>query len=182
MVRSRAAAASRNLAEPGAPPPTWIAIQDGRVLGFVTTIPVRFWDGETSLPAYWIKGLMVLPEYRQGPIGYAVLKAAVAALPRTGSLAVAAPARRLFTALGYTDLGAVSNWIRPLAAHRILANLTRNGSESRACRAGLVRQFGWLGPPAWRPQGLGWRARASNRRGGHAVAGSRLDCRSGRSA
>ena len=181
VVRSRAAAASRNLAEPGAPPPTWIAIQDGRVLGFVTTIPVRFWHGETSLPAYWIKGLMVLPEYRQGPIGYAVLKAAVAALPRTGSLAVAAPARRLFTALGYTDLGAVSNWIRPLAAHRILANLDpeRLGIESlprwtgpaiRVARAtGMAAAGGWAGglalrtaPAALRVQGAGRAARAGD--------------------
>ena len=71
-----------NTAEPGVPPPTWIALQAGRVLGYVTTIPVRFWDGERSWPAYWIKGLMVLPEYRNGPIGYAVMKAAIGRLPR----------------------------------------------------------------------------------------------------
>ncbi len=123
VTRSRAVAAARNVADPGLPPPTWIAVQAGRVLGFVTTIPIRVWDGAADWPAYWVKGLMVLPEFRNGPVGYAVLKAAVAALPRSGGLAVAAPARRLFTALGYTDLGAVANWIRPLAPHRIMESL-----------------------------------------------------------
>jgi hypothetical protein len=123
VVAARQQEAARNVAEPGVAPPTWIALQAGRVLGYVTTIPIRLWAGERDWPAYWIKGLMVLPECRGGPVGYLVLKAAVASLPRTGALAVAPPALRLFAALGYTDLGPVPNWIRPIAPHRILRRL-----------------------------------------------------------
>ena len=45
VIRSRAEEAARNRAEPGVPPPTFIALQGGRVLGYVTSIPVRLWDG-----------------------------------------------------------------------------------------------------------------------------------------
>jgi GNAT superfamily N-acetyltransferase len=117
---ARAADAERNVVEPGVAPPTWIAVQNGSALGYVTTIPIRLWDGRRQWPAYWIKGLMVLPEYRGGPIGYLLLKAAAGSLSRSGGLAVAAAARRLFEAVGYRDLGAVPNWVRPIAPHEIL--------------------------------------------------------------
>jgi GNAT superfamily N-acetyltransferase len=150
VIAARREAAALNVAEPGTPPPTWIALQQGKCLGYVTTIPVRLWDGAHEWPAYLIKGLMVLPEFRSGPIGYLVLKAAVACLPRTGALAVAAPARRLFEALGYADLGAVPNWIRPLAPHRILQRLD-------LARVGLPGLPRWIGPAIdWaRKSGLG---------------------------
>lgn len=123
VTRARAESAASNVAEPGVAPPTWIAIKEAKVLGYVTTIPILLWDGHQNWPAYWIKGLMVLPEFRNGPIGHAVMKAAAAGLPRSGGLAVALPARRLFSALGYTDLGAVANWIQPVAGGRILQRL-----------------------------------------------------------
>ena len=157
VVRSRADGAAGNVAEPGKPPPTFIAIQAGRVFGYVTTIPIRLWDGRRDWPAYWIKGLMVLPEFRNGPIGYLILKAATARLPRTGALAVAPPARRLFEALGYKDLGAIPNLARPLAPHRILnridlAGLTSDGLPGWAPKAlrvarvtGLSSLAGWVG-------------------------------------
>lgn len=124
VLTARRLAAAQNVAEPGVAPPTWIALQSGRCLGYVTTIPVQLEDGRRQWPAYLIKGLMVLPEFRGGPVGYLVLKAAVASLPRTAALAVAPPARRLFEALGYSDLGAVPNWIRPLSPHRILERMS----------------------------------------------------------
>lgn len=137
VLSGRAAGAAANVAEPGVPPPTWLAIRQSRVVGHVTTIPVRFWDGEKSWPAYWIKGLMVLPEFRGGPIGYSVLKAAGKALPLTGSLAVAPEARRLFEGLGYSAFGAVTNWIQPVAPHRILRTIDPE-------HPGLGRVPSWL--------------------------------------
>jgi predicted N-acetyltransferase YhbS len=141
VVRSRADGAVRNLAEPGVPPPTFIALQGGRVLGYVTSIPIRLWDGRLDWPAYLIKGLMVHPDFRNGPIGYLVLKAAVRRLPRSGALAVAPAARRLFEALGYRDLGAIPNWVRPVALHRILGRMEPVG-------LGVARL------PRWAPQAL----------------------------
>lgn len=118
VIAARARLATENVAEPGVAPPTYIALQAGRVLGYVTTIAVRWWDGQEDHAAYLIKGLMVLPEFRSGPIGYHVLKAANE-LPRTAGLAVAAPAIRLFTALGYKDLGAIPNLIRAIRPGRV---------------------------------------------------------------
>lgn len=141
VVRSRAEEAARNRAEPGVPPPTFISVQGGRVLGYVSSIPVRLWDGQQDWPAYWIKGLMVHPDFRNGPIGYLVLKAAVRRLPRSGALAVASPARRLFEALGYRDLGAIPNWVRPVAPHRVLGRLDLEG-------------MGQTGLPRWAPRVL----------------------------
>jgi hypothetical protein len=164
VVTARAQAAARNVSEPGIPPPTWIALRAGRVLGYVTTIPVRFWDGEHALAGYWIKGLMVLPEFQNGPIGYAVMKAAAARLPRSGGLAVASQARRLFVALGYTDFGPIPNWIRPLAPGALLSRLDLEAigltemprwlpPSVRLARAtGLATVVGWAG--GWALRGL----------------------------
>lgn len=162
VAASRADAAAGNVAEPGVAPPTWIAMRAGQVLGYVTTIPVRWWDGRSDAGAYWIKGLMVLPEFRNGPIGYAVMKAAAAQLPRSAGLAVATPARRLFVALGYTDLGAIPNWVRPIAPGRVLQHLDLDalglaGKKTWAApalrlgqRSGIAGLAGWAGGLALR--------------------------------
>lgn len=160
---------AKNLAEPGVTPPTWIALKSGRCLGYVTTIPMRLWNGSEEAPAYWIKGLMVLPEFRGGPIGFLLLKAAAARLPLSGGLAVAPPARRLFEALGYRDLGPIPNYVQPIAPHRILSRLDGSGagfsslprwatSVFRMARStGLATAGGWTA-------GVALRATAAARR------------------
>lgn len=169
VIAARIHGALHNVAEPGVPPPTWLAVRSGQVLGYVTTIPIRIWDGRRDWPGYWIKGLMVLPEYRNGPIGYALMKTAVARLPRSGGLAVASPARRLFGALGYADLGAIPNWVRPLAPGRMLVNLDFDalgigglpgwvpGAVKIGKATGLAALAGWVG-------GVGLRGLAAARR------------------
>jgi GNAT superfamily N-acetyltransferase len=124
VLAARAVGARHNVAEPGVAPPTWIALRAGQVLGYVSTLSARFSNGTRDWPGYWLKGLMVLPEFQSGPIGYHVLKAATDALPLSGGLAVAPAARRLFTALGYKDCGAIDNWLRPLRPARILDRVT----------------------------------------------------------
>lgn len=136
VLAARQRLARENVAEPGVTPPTYIAIQGGRVLGYVTTIAVRWWDGSEDHPAYLIKGLMVLPEFRSGPIGYHVLKAANE-LSRAAGLAVAAPAIRLFTALGYEDLGAIPNLIRPVRLGRMAMRID-------PAALGMTSLPGWL--------------------------------------
>src|SRR5262249_5475596 len=123
--------------EPGVAPPTWIALRSGQVLGYVTTLSARFSNGTRDWPGYWIKGLMVLPEFQSGPIGYHVLKAAAEGLPRSGGLAVAPAAPRLFTALGYRDCGAIDNWLRPLRPARIVQRVDMT-------KLGLSRMPSWM--------------------------------------
>ena len=121
VLAARRQAAAENSAAPGEVPPTAIVLEGTRVLGYCGSIPHRLWDGVAEHPAYWVKGLMVLPEYRRGPIGFLVGKELATQLPRATALVVAPAARRLFSALGYTDLGAVTNFVRPLR----LASLAR---------------------------------------------------------
>lgn|GEM_PF-1360327 len=114
VVAATRRSAARNVAAPGEPTPTALVLAGNRVVGYCGSIPQRLWDGVRERPAYWVKGLMVLPEYRNGPIGYLVVKELSRHLECSTILTVAPAARRLFSALGYTDLGAVPNWTRPL--------------------------------------------------------------------
>jgi hypothetical protein len=111
---ARRQAATENVVAPGEPPPTAIVLDGDRVIAHCSSIAQRLWDGVAEHPAHWLKGLIVLPEYRQGPIGFLVCKELAAHLPRATVLAVAPAAGRLFRALGYADLGAVANFVRPL--------------------------------------------------------------------
>jgi predicted N-acetyltransferase YhbS len=123
VLRGRAESAATNPVEPGLAPPSILALQGERVIGFVGSLPARFWNGGEELPGYWIKGLMVLPEFQGGPIGFLVLREAARRIPRSGALAVALAARRLFGALGYRDVGPVTNYVRVLRGGRVAARL-----------------------------------------------------------
>jgi hypothetical protein len=120
---SRRKAAAENVAAPGAPPPTAIVLEGQRVIGYCGSVPQRLWDGVAEHPAYWVKGLMVLPEYRRGPIGYLVWKEIAAHLGHAAMMIVTPAARRLFSATGYTDLGAVPNHVRLLRPGRLAQRL-----------------------------------------------------------
>jgi hypothetical protein len=120
---ARRQAAAENVVAPGEAPPIAIVLEGGRVIGYCGSIPQRLWDGVAEHPAYWVKGLMVLPEYQGGPIGFLVVKELAKHVPRATNLVVAPAARRLFGALGWTDLGAVANYVRPLRAARAARRL-----------------------------------------------------------
>jgi hypothetical protein len=112
VLDARADAAATNPVNPGEQPPTFLFLHDGRVAGFVTTIPVKLWEANTERGVHWLKGLMVLPELRNGPVGFLTLKEAVRELPCALSMVVAPPARRLFEALGFTPVGLLPNAVR----------------------------------------------------------------------
>lgn len=117
------AEAWKQTAAEGSPAPVMIALLDGRVVGHCGTIPFSLWQEQTLRPVHWLKGLMVVPEMRNGPVGFMVVKQLTAAVADCGALVVAAPAVRLFTALGYRDLGILSDRLRPLKPTRILKQL-----------------------------------------------------------
>ena len=123
ILAGRRSAAAGNVAAPGEVPPVAIVLEGDRVIGHCATIPCRIWDGVSESPAHWVKGLMVVPEYRNGPVGFLVVKALTAQLPLATALVVAPAARRLFSAFGYTDLGAIPNYVRPLRPGRLARRL-----------------------------------------------------------
>ena len=159
VIAMRQASAS-NVADPGRYPPTALIVEGTRIIGFCGSMPQRLWDGTEERSAYWVKGLMVLPEYRNGPVGYLAVKEVIRHLPRSTILTVAPAARRLFAALGFRDLGAVPNWVRPLRPGAMVNQLDLDalglgklpawiGTSVRAARRSGIAGFaggaaGWL--------------------------------------
>src|SRR6266540_1593515 len=89
VVAARRQAAAENVVEPGEAPPLALVLDRSRVIACCGSIPQRLWDGVAEHPAYCVKGLMVLPEYRNGPIGFLVGKALAERLSRATVLVVA---------------------------------------------------------------------------------------------
>ena len=121
--RSLAAVSASNPAVDGANPPAVAYLRNGEVIGYLGTIPIKFWNGTNEVVAHWLKGFMVLPSYRNGPVGYAVLKELLKHIGPSGIMAVALPARRLFQAVGFIDCGAIPNFIWALQPARIAQRL-----------------------------------------------------------
>lgn len=134
--RARAAAAAVNPLGAGEDVPTFAFLSEGRALGYVTTIPAPLWSGGTEHRAHWVKGLWVLPEHRNGPIGFLLLKEAVRHLGCAMAMVVAPAPRRLFGALGFRDLGALPNHLRILRPTRVLRRLELE-------KLGMERIPGW---------------------------------------
>jgi GNAT superfamily N-acetyltransferase len=145
-------AARSNPAAPGADVPAVVYVRDGEVIGYLGTIPVKFWNGQVETVAHWLKGFMVLPEYQNGPVGFAVLKEMLKHVDVSGTMSVAAPARRLFKAVGFVECGVIPNYVSLLRAGRVarsidIANLGLglppwlHGSARVAQKAGLA----WAG-------------------------------------
>jgi hypothetical protein len=63
---------------------------------------------------------MVLPEVQRGPLGFHVLRKLAGSVGESGGIAVADAAVRLFTALGYRDIGVLPDMVRPLRPARII--------------------------------------------------------------
>jgi GNAT superfamily N-acetyltransferase len=116
-------AAANNPFEPGQEPPTVGVFIGARLVAYLTAIPTRFWNGKQSAAAHWLKGFWVLEPYRNGPIGYLLLKEMLKHVGLAASMPAALVPRRLSAALGMLDLGAVCNYIEPLRPARILQKL-----------------------------------------------------------
>lgn len=116
-------AAIENPFEPGIDPPTVGAFLDNRLVGFVTTIPTQFWQGEKYAAAHWVKALCVLEEHRNGPIAMLLMKGILKHIDVAASMPASPMARELSVALGMLDLGAVRDYIAPLRPTRILRKL-----------------------------------------------------------
>lgn len=100
--------------------PTFVFIDGNRAVGHLTTIPVLLWNGREEIRAHWLKGLMVLPAYRNGPIGFMLVRDALSVVENALAAVVASDARRVFAALGLRDLGVLANRIRILDAKAVL--------------------------------------------------------------
>lgn len=145
--RSRARAADQNPVSPGQPPPVFLFMQGDRAIGHLGTIPVRLWAGGAERPAHWLQGLWVLPEHRNGPVGFLLLREALAHLGTVLAVVVEEAPRRLYEALGFRMLGPIPNYLKPLRATKLARHLS-------------LRDLGLASLPEWclRAVELGQRA------------------------
>ena len=115
--------AFQNPFEPGVGPPVVGVFIGALLVGCLTSIPTRFWNGRESAAGHWLKGFWVLEQYRDGLIGYLLLKEMLKHVGLAASMPAALVPRRLSVALGMLDLGALRNYIAPLQIARILRRL-----------------------------------------------------------
>jgi GNAT superfamily N-acetyltransferase len=108
---------------PGEEAPTILFLVDGRAVGYVASTPILIWSDGRERRAEWVKGLMVLPEYRNGPIGFLLVKELLHQLACPLSLAVTNPTRRLLEAFGLTNVGLLPNYLRLLDPGSVLKKL-----------------------------------------------------------
>ena len=116
-------AAAENPFEPDVGPPMVGVFVGARLVACLTSIPTRFWNGREFAPAHWLKGFWVLEQFRDGLVGYLLLKEMLRHVGLAASMPAALVPRRLSTALGMVDLGAVPNYIEPLRTARILRRI-----------------------------------------------------------
>jgi hypothetical protein len=120
---SRRRAAAENVVAPGEAPPIALAFEGSRVIGHWGSRPQRLWDGVAERPVYWMSGLMVFPEYRNGLTALLLVKELAARLPRSTTLTVLPVARELLSTVGYTELGVVPNFVRLLRGATVAQRL-----------------------------------------------------------
>ena len=103
--------------------PSVVAVDGERVIGYLGTLPLRLWDGTAERPGHWFKGFMVLPEFRNGPIGFGLVKEAIKHVPIALVITVQPASWRLFKAMGMTHVGVLQNRLRLLNPTRVLATI-----------------------------------------------------------
>jgi ribosomal protein S18 acetylase RimI-like enzyme len=149
VAAARDLAARSNPVAPNEPPPTFLLLSGAEAVGHVTSYPIRLWDGAIERPAHWLKGLMVLPRHRNGPVGFLVLREALRHLGAgdTAALVVEPAAIRLFTALGFVDMGLLANRVKLLRPGTALRRLDFDALGWRETRPRLALALRMLKAP-----------------------------------
>ncbi len=119
--------------------PTFLFLKDEEVIGHITTLPVRLNCNSRLTRGYWVVGFMVLPQYRNGPIGPLLIKKVNQTLALTMTLHVEDTVLRIFKGLGWHHLGVIPQYVLVLKAFRLLSSV-------RLSQMGFLRKYGLCGP------------------------------------
>ena len=109
--------------EPTNTHPTFLFLKDHEVIGHITAIPVQVACRSHYVPAYWVVGFMVLPEYRNGLIGPLLIKKENETLPFAMTLHVEENVLKIFKGLGWRHLGVLPQYVRVVNPYGLVNNL-----------------------------------------------------------
>lgn len=141
QVRASRERMRSNPVRPGEPYPTHLVLAGDDVVAYLSTLPTRFWIRGRVVPGWWAKGLMVLPEYRNGPLGALLVRELAKREPVLGSLAVNPPALRLFQAAGLTRVGPLGNRLIVLRPGNVLRRLDTGALPLDGLAGGIGRML-----------------------------------------
>lgn len=143
VLRARSRIASANPHGTGIVPPTFLFLHHGLPIGHLGSIPIRLHSTQWTANAYWLKGLMVLPEHRSGPVGFLLIRSAIEHVSHSMALVVSQDAQKLFLALGYRDLGNIWDYVRVLDAAGLMRLDFKRASLGGYARYALTI-LGWI--------------------------------------
>jgi hypothetical protein len=125
IVPEQVIPASQSNTGPASSPdaPTFVFLKDEKIVGHVTTIPVRLSVPSGVKAAHWIVGFMVLPEHRSGLVGPLLIKEVNRALDCAMSLHVEPPVLRILTGLKWVHKGVLPQYLRVMNARGVLGNI-----------------------------------------------------------
>lgn len=121
--RARETAARANPHGAGLPIPTFLFMMGDRPLGHMTTVPTILWVDGREHRAHWFKGFWVVPEHRNGPVGFMLARESLRYLDTVLSMVVQPAPRRLFQSIGLRDLGVMPNYLCVLRPKRLMRRL-----------------------------------------------------------
>ncbi|MEX0666246.1 MAG: GNAT family N-acetyltransferase [Acidimicrobiia bacterium] len=102
-------------------PGLWICRRDGAVVGQQAEIPFELKVGDRTCRAAWAIDLMVDPAWRLRGVGPALVEAQLDVNHIVGGLNISEKGYRAYLRGGWTDLGIVPVYVRPLVARRALS-------------------------------------------------------------
>ena len=116
---------ARSQARASEPPnsPIFLFLKGPEVIGHIATVPVRLHSLSGMHAAYWVVGFMVLPEYRNGPIGPLLIKKVNETLDCVLTLHVEEAPLKIFKGLGWRHAGVIPQYVLVCDAYAFLNNI-----------------------------------------------------------
>lgn len=126
--------------------PLWILERKGKVVGQQGSIPFPLHVRDRVLSGQWAVDLMVRPEWRLRGLGPALSAAQVDSGDVSLALSVSDDAHKAFVSAGWTDMGKLPFFVRPIDGTRLLAE---QGAPWWLLELAKVVPQGTLGATAW---------------------------------
>jgi hypothetical protein len=103
--------------------PIFLFLKGQEVIGHIATVPVRLHIRSGISTAHWVVGFMVLPEFRNGPIGPLLIKKVNETLDHALTLHVEEAPLKIFKGLGWKHAGVIPQFVLVCDAYAFLKNI-----------------------------------------------------------